>query len=367
MKLRSVKISLLVLLTISLTAFNYQCEAGSDAPLSSKYTVGVYYFPGWRISPPMFHNDPWAGIKKFPEREPAIGWYVDGEPAVTDWQNSKMAAAGINLVVYDWYWLPKIGVELDHAIESFRALENKRGVEYALLWANHSGAPSSEEEFTNIVKFWISHYFADSAYYKISGYPVVIIFAPVQLDSMARAMGTNSKQLLDEADELAKKAGFPGIYFVASTQAAPGRVDKMLPQAGYRALTAYNYQNGPTGPGGIQKESHNYSELTIGYRESWEWILKNSPIPYWIPVTSGWDKTPWGGSDDHLHDRSVSTPQLFRQFLSEARGVIDANFHETNGSVIICCWNEYGEGSYIEPTKRFGDDYINSVRDVFKK
>ncbi|MDT8838257.1 glycoside hydrolase family 99-like domain-containing protein [Paraburkholderia fungorum] len=365
--MRFAKISILAFLAISLAAFNRQCEAGADASAHGKYTVGVYYFPGWRISPPMFHNDPWTKIKDFPEREPAIGWYVDGDTAVTDWQNSKMASAGINLVVYDWYWLPKIGVELDHAIESFRKLDNKRGVKYALLWANHSGAPSSEEEFANIVNFWISHYFSDAEYYKISGYPVVVIFAPVQLDSMAKTMGKSSKQLLDEADQWAKKAGFPGIYFVASTQAVPGRVDKMLPQAGYRALTAYNYQNGPTGTDGVPRESRSYSELAAGYRESWEWILKNSPIPYWIPVTSGWDKRPWGGSDNSFHDRSTSSPQQFRQHLLEARGLVDVNSTKTNSTVLICCWNEFGEGSYIEPTKKFGEEYIDAVRDVFNK
>ena len=32
---------------------------------------------------------------------------------------------------------------------------------------------------------------------------------------------------------------------------------------------------------------------------------------------------------------------------------------------IICCWNEYGEGSYIEPTKAFGMQYLERVKKVF--
>ncbi|TFE36411.1 hypothetical protein E2553_42360 [Paraburkholderia dipogonis] len=342
-------------------------NANANHSIPENYTVGVYYFPGWKIAPPLFHKDPWRTIKKFPERQPAIGWYEDGDPAVAEWQNQKMAAAGINLVIYDWYWLPNVGVELDHAIESFRGLGNKRGVRYALMWANHSGAPKSHQEFVEIVNYWIGHYFSDPAYYKVERRPVVVIFAPIGLDSMAKAMGKSSNDLLVEADQLALKAGIPGIYFVAATEAVPGRADKMLPMAGYRALTAYNYQNGPTGENGLKRESRSYRELTLGYQESWEWILKNSPVPYWIPVTSGWDKRPWGGSDVPEHDQSTSTPNLFKEHLLSAKAVMDHDIRKTGRSVVICCWNEYGEGSYIEPTKKFGDAYINVVKDVFAK
>ncbi|NML32432.1 glycoside hydrolase family 99-like domain-containing protein [Paraburkholderia antibiotica] len=357
---------LLAVLVALLAIFNVECQAEGVGP-AAKYTVGVYYFPGWRIAPPLFHNDPWTKIKNFPEREPAIGWYVDGDPTVTDWQNTKMASAGINLVVYDWYWLPKLGVELDHAVESFRKLPNKRGVRYALLWANHSGAPSSEQEFVDIVQYWVKHYFTDTAYYRVEGRPVVVIFAPIQLDTAAKAFGKSSSDLLREANEIAITAGLPGIEFVAATQAVADRADTFLPDAGYRALTAYNYQNAPTSTDGKQRESHSYAELTAGYRESWEWILAHSPIPYWLPVTSGWDKRAWGGSDDPAHDASVSTPASFRQHLLEAKQTLDANGRKTASTVIICCWNEYGEGSYIEPTKKSGEAYIDAVRDVFKK
>jgi hypothetical protein len=330
------------------------------------YTVGVYYFPGWRVAPPFFNADPWAKIKPYPEREPLIGWYEDGGDSVTRQQVAQMADAGINLVIYDWYWLPKEDVTLNHAIDSFRKLPDKRNVQYALLWANHSGVPGNASEFYRVVQYWISTYFKDPAYYTIDGHPVIVIFAPLDLEQRASSFGKSNRELFSEANELMRKAGLPSIYFVASTQATPGDVDKRLPEAGYQALTGYNYQRagGRSQPDDAH-QSHSYTELSVGYQESWDWILKNSSLPYWIPVSSGWDKQPWDGSDDPLHDLSRSTPRSFENHLRAAKMVMEKNTEKTRHTVVICCWNEYGEGSYIEPTKKYGTQYIDAIRSVF--
>ena len=34
-------------------------------------------------------------------------------------------------------------------------------------------------------------------------------------------------------------------------------------------------------------------------------------------------------------------------------------------TVIFCCWNEFGEGHYIEPTRGYGFSYLDVIRDVF--
>jgi hypothetical protein len=32
---------------------------------------------------------------------------------------------------------------------------------------------------------------------------------------------------------------------------------------------------------------------------------------------------------------------------------------------VICCWNEFGEGSYIEPTQKNGFSYLEKIKKVF--
>jgi hypothetical protein len=34
-------------------------------------------------------------------------------------------------------------------------------------------------------------------------------------------------------------------------------------------------------------------------------------------------------------------------------------------TAIFCCWNEFGEGHYIEPTRGNGFSYLDAIRDVF--
>lgn len=82
-------------------------------------------------------------------------------------------------------------------------------------------------------------------------------------------------------------------------------------------------------------------------------------------MTSGWDKRPRGGSKAPLHDDSRSTPGEFRNHLLAARAVIDKYPTLTRRMGVICCWNEYGEGSFIEPTKVDGMKYLEQIRGVF--
>ena len=34
-------------------------------------------------------------------------------------------------------------------------------------------------------------------------------------------------------------------------------------------------------------------------------------------------------------------------------------------TLVFCCWNEFGEGHYIEPTRGYGFDYLDVIRDTF--
>ena len=82
-------------------------------------------------------------------------------------------------------------------------------------------------------------------------------------------------------------------------------------------------------------------------------------------MTSGWDKRPWGGSKDPFHDNSLSSPTEFEAHLRAGRDLISNNQILKGGLGVICCWNEFGEGSFIEPTKAKQFHYLDKVRSVF--
>ena len=178
--------------------------------------MGVYYFPGWKSNTPGTSSDmPWNPIKKFPERQPKLGWYDEGDQDVMAAQVATMAANGLSYISFDWYWGPDNHVYLGHAINAFLKLKNKHGLQFSLLWANHDEAPVSMSNFDRMIDYWVTRYFLSPDYLKVDGRPVVTVFSAYGLEIHAVKLGVTVAQLLERANERAKEEGLPGIYFVA--------------------------------------------------------------------------------------------------------------------------------------------------------
>lgn len=331
--------------------------AGSMA--TSPYQVGVFYYPGWAPSTnPKAPPDPWQRIRAFPDREPLEGWYTEGEVPVMETQIRWMAEGGLSFVAFDWYWTngrPRN----EHAVRAYQQAGNKGLLHYTLLWANHEKHPTSMDDFKTMVAYWADQYFKDKEYLKIDGKPVVFIFAPPLLEAKAKAFDSSTTELLATARAVAREHGLPGLYVIGSAPAGEfARKNAKL--WGYDALSSYNYSAGRS----IGLLS-SYDLFDAGYQEHWNWIVQNANLPYVIPMSSGWDKRPWGGSPDPRRDQASSTPEQFQKHLQAARALMDQNPDKTMRMGVICCWNEYGEGSYIEPTKKYGQRYLQAVKSVF--
>ncbi|HBW9831008.1 TPA: hypothetical protein MFX37_27285, partial [Klebsiella pneumoniae] len=184
-----------------------QAKAGS-------LDVGVYYYPGW--------NKPgvevWEPIKKYPEREPILGWYQDGDDNIIQKQLAWMEKYGVTYIAYDWYWDENTGVKnRTFAIDAYLRNSQATNVKFALLWANHTNTPKNSKEFDNIVNYWIDNYFKSSKYFTINRRPVVFVFSPQRLEMDGHKFNMDVPSLLKRARLLGNKKGLKDIYFVAST------------------------------------------------------------------------------------------------------------------------------------------------------
>ena len=303
--------------------------------------------------------------RPWPELQTPLGLNYAGEDVhVMEKQIEWAADYGLDFFAFDWYWKGDVP-DLNHAITAFLKAGNRNRMQFCLMWANHTPVPTTMKQFTKMVNFWVQNYFFNPQMMSMEGKPIVIIFSPEQLRSSAHKLGKNTKDILNLAREMAVKAGLPGIYFIATTYAKSSWVNEELPQEGYDALTAYNYHSsGFIGEFSTKvPASNNYSELFSGYKSQWEWILQNSNLPYIVPMTAGWDSRPWGS--DTPHDRSDSTPESFRQMLLAGRDEMERYPEKTMRMGIIYAWNEFGEGGYIAPTKKWGFQYLQAVKDVF--
>jgi hypothetical protein len=344
--------------------------AGVPEVKAGDYMIGAYYFPGWHSQ-----SDYWRDLqglpgsrspgRPWPELEPLQGFgHPEESVEIMEKKVGWASAYAIDFFAFDWYWDGSKPF-LNHAIEAYQKAQNRSKLKYCLLWANAYEVPTNLEQFTAMIDYWLANYFKDPQYLRIDGKPVVIIFSPEQLLGNAGTFRKSSRELFTLARAKAEKAGLPGIYFIGHTPANSHWVKAYLPQEGYDALTAYNHHSkGFSGEfTGKEPPSTNYAELLEGYKSQWNWILQNSSLPYVVPMSSGWDRRPWGSNTPH--DNSRSTPESFRQMLLAGREVMDRYPDKTRRMGIIYAWNEFGEGGYIEPTKKWGFQYLQAVKDVF--
>jgi hypothetical protein len=60
---------------------------------------------------------------------------------------------------------------------------------------------------------------------------------------------------------------------------------------------------------------------------------------------------------------SGSTPELFGEYLERARAFVDQSALSPK-LITINSWNEWSEGSYLEPDRTHGMGYLEAVKKV---
>ncbi|MFN3420981.1 MAG: glycoside hydrolase family 99-like domain-containing protein, partial [Armatimonadota bacterium] len=322
-------------------------------PVRGKYEVGVYYFPGWKSW------GQWLPIFAFPERKPVLGWYREGDPEVADWHIKWAVEHGITFFAYDWYWVQGAR-QLEHALhDGYMRARYRHLLKFCLLWANHNPPKTSSlEDCIAVTRFWIANYFRLPEYFTVDGKPVVIIFSTHRLTEDLGSEGV--RKAFDAMRQECVNHGLKGLYLVACVWDA-GQAQRAAAE-GYDAVTTYTWATLGIKP---EEKWSPFDLLIDAYRRNWEDIARNSPIPIMVPICGGWDSRPWHG--DKAVVRFGRNPENFKRHLQDAKAFLDKYVPQGKALpiAIIEAWNEWGEGSYIEPHAEFGFGYLDAVREVF--
>lgn len=325
-------------------------------PAKTDYQVGAYYFPGWNTA------SRWAPLKPFPERKPLLGFYREGDPEVADWHIKWAVEHGISFFLYDWYW-DRGSRQLEHGLDALFKARYQNLMKFALLYANHNSADShSAADFERMTKFWIDNYFKKPNYLTIGGKPVIVMFSP---HNPVRDMGAeNVKASFEKMRAMCREAGFKGLYLIACNNESPAQLAQYK-AIGYDAVTAYNWAGSGMTAAEYTAKRAPYSTGIEGYRRSWENLAGANQLRVIPPIFAGWDPRPWHGDKSSIvrYDR---TPSLFKKHLQDAKQFIDVHERDYKQKMLFVeAWNELGEGSYIEPHREFGFDYLEAIREVF--
>jgi hypothetical protein len=329
-----------------------------------KATVGLYYFDGW--SGKTSHLTKQLETE-FASRKPIWGW-KDDTVEIMQQQIDYCADHDIAFWAFDWYY-PEGRIKttpLNNALELYLKAPNRQRLKFCLLVANHEGHRIGPKDWDVCCQKWIE-LFRQPTHLQLDGRPLLIFFSP---DELNKAFGgvEGVRKALDSLRAEAAKAGLARVAVAACT--GPGPHLRDLARSGYTLLTGYNYNLSPWPPDG---RSQAFQKLIDGNRAIFEQFAKVTPLPYVPVITAGWDRRPW--ENGHLLPERMSvwypdrTPKLVEQFVRTGVRWLDEHPDKTTARrlLLIYAWNENGEGGYLTPTAKDGQQYLKAVQRAITK
>ena len=378
----------------------------------NEITVACYYFPNYhtrdttdmRISRQHFENwSEWELVKNAKPRfeghdqpkVPAWGYADEKDPKVMKQKIHAASTHGVDVFIFDWYTYegrPFLNRCLD---EGFLKADNTNSIKFALMWANHDwlelfpytsgdnidilypGAVSSEM-FDRIGDDLIKQYFTQPNYWLIDGKPYFSIYDIQKfIDSFGSLEATRKE--MEKLNEKAIKAGLKGIHWnlvawgraVLPGQDAPTNNSEIIEKLGFTSATSYVWVHHV----GLHQVQTDYSEARDGYMKHWDRVKEEYSVPYYPNVTMGWDPSPrtnqdkvWHGNEGYPYTHTIgnNTPENFKAALQMTKEKL---LSDPNGPRImnINCWNEWTEGSYLEPDIKHGTAYMEAVKETFHR
>jgi len=378
-----------------------------------KIDVGVYYFPNYHVDTrnELVHGKAWTEWKLVEaarprwkgHRQPRLplhGWEDEADPACMAGKIDLAADNGVDFWIFDWYMYDD-GPFLQRALEEgYLKAPNEGKVKFALMWANHDWVDIhpqklaekprllypgkvSGESFRRITDYAIQAYFSRPSYYTIDGAPY---FSFYELSKLMETFGTveATRAALDDFRGRVRAAGHPGVHLNAvvwGNPIIPGECTAADPVAlvqalGFDSVSSYVWiHHVPlTGTPADPNETP-YDEVRDAYFRYWDQAEAQFSLPYYPNLTMGWDSTPRTVQSD-IWDPAVgypfmgtiggNTPAAFREACAAVKSRLDGK-KGGHSIVTVNAWNEWTEGSYLEPDTENGTGYLEALRAVFGK
>lgn len=367
---------------------------------SSEYIVAAYVWPSChdevRSRDKLWGEGigEWEIIKKgkplfdghFQPRVPLWGYRFDDDPAA--WEQKIEAAVDhkVNTFIFDWYWYDG-GPFLEEALNSgFLKARNMEKVNFYIMWANHDvpgnmwnhhryssdsllwKSYTDWDNFETIVNRVIKQYFSQPNYLKIDGCPVFSIY---DIEELVKNFGgiEHTKEAVRFFRNTVKRAGFPGLHLQAVGRGGRDhqpylitdgedshRINEIVSEIGFNSITMYNWDRP-----GLTDDYLVYGEGALKLRDKWDEVLD---VPFFPCISVGWDNSPrYPNQPLSSIVRKNNTPDSFGAYLQKNKEFVDKH-PDRPKLIVINAWNEWVEGSYLEPDMRWGYRYLEEVKRI---
>ena len=370
----------------------------------NKTQIAAFYFPNYHIDPrnEAVHGSGWTEWElmkiarpRFPGHQqpkvPLWGYEDEADPAVMSRKIDAAADSGISAFLFDWYYYND-GPFLERALrEGFQKAPNANRLNYALMWANHDwtnchplpadrasmllypGAVTPET-FERMTDYIIETHFLHPSYWKIDDCPFFSIY---EIYRLAESFGgwDGAAEALNRFRQKVCAAGFPGLHIngiLWGVKLLPGENTIADPcdivrKLRFDSVTSYVWvhhaelKHFPITP---------YREVLEENQRYWETARHEYPVPYFPNVTVGWDpsprtiqKLPYRNEGYPMMATMDSSPEEFGEAIRAAVKFAE-QLPESSRIVTVNAWNEWTEGSYLEPDLQHGSAYLDMLQTI---
>ncbi|WP_326541312.1 glycoside hydrolase family 99-like domain-containing protein [Pseudorhodoferax sp.] len=342
--------------------------------------VLAYYLPQFHPTP---ENDEWHG-KGFTEwtkvraanplfdghyqqhiPHPDIGYYGLDSPDTLRRQVSQMQQAGVHGQVFYHYWFSGRMI-LEKPAQMLLAHPDI-AMPYCFCWANENwtrrwdgnereillGQNYSADDARAFIRYLIP-FFRDPRYIRVGTRPMLLVYRPSSMPNPAEYIGI-------WAEECAQ-AGIDAPYMVAVlTRGATDPRDFGMDAGTERVL--HDWTGGAVAD--VRASLQAYWPMNGGVlpydqvRDFYTAQNDRKPFVYFRSNVPMWDNTARYGSEALL--LHGSTPQGFQRWMEHSIADAQAHLEADRRFVFVNAWNEWAEGTHLEPDTRYGYSYLNSV------
>jgi hypothetical protein len=381
-------------------------QATSESP--DRCCVAAYYFGNYHVDKRNVaaHGPGWtewnlvkAATPRFPghlqPRKPLWGYEDESNPEVFERKIAAASGSSIDAFIFDWYWYTD-GPFLESALTGgYLRASNNKDVKFGVMWANHDWfdihpakmavAPTLQysgaigpEAFGAMVDRLLE-LFQHPSYLLVNGCPYFSIY---ELYRFIQSCGgiEGAAQTLKKMRSRVRALGFPNLHVNAITwgvKLLPGQSEianlpELLDALQIDSATSYVWIHHTQFANAFTTE---YGDIRNQYETYRATAAKVLGRPYFPNATVGWDSTPRTCQTDNYRlgkypFTSVvvnNTPEAFKGALQSARSFALANLAPNDRIITLNSWNEWTEGSHLEPDTLTGMGYLDAVREVFKR
>jgi len=363
----------------------------------AKARIIAFYLPQYH---PFKENDEWWG-KGFTEwtnvakakplfrghYQPKIpsdlGFYDLRVPEVREEQARLARDAGIEGFCYWHYWFH--GHELMERPFWEVVNSGKPDFPFCIGWANETwkskmwNKDGSLAEGTKVLieqtyseEDDIAHFnkllpvFKDHRYIKVDGKPLVFIH--IGLDLPEHTIRIWKKMALEN--------GLPGIHFVGRLGGAPCKdIDEgiqKLKDIGFDAVKLPKLPTVYRNNSMVSRFFHEINSLlfyngcrhVFKYSELADQLVDSKYYPQediYPTIYPGWDHSARGGGNTLII--TDSSPTIFRSVIEKVVKLVEGK-KEQHRIIFLKSWNEWGEGNYVEPDRKWGNGYLEAIKAV---